>query len=53
MKLINLPDELIDYVILHELAHTGHKNHSNEFWVELRKVMVNWEEVRLRYGRPE
>ena len=32
IKLYNLPNELIDYVILHELVHTRVKNHSKEFW---------------------
>ena len=35
VKLILLPTELIDYVILHELVHTRIHNHSRNFWVEL------------------
>ena len=35
---MRIPDELIDYVILHELAHTIVKNHSKEFWEILEKV---------------
>jgi predicted metal-dependent hydrolase len=41
MKLIRLPDELIDYVILHELVHTRFKNHSKQFWDELDKILLN------------
>ncbi|TVR75006.1 MAG: DUF45 domain-containing protein [Marinilabiliales bacterium] len=35
--LMNLPEHLIDYVILHELVHTVHKNHSGDFWALLDK----------------
>ena len=39
MKLVRLPDEMIDYVLLHELVHTRVKNHTNGFWTELNKLV--------------
>ena len=39
--LVQLPWELIDYVILHELTHTLEMNHSKAFWSQLQKICPN------------
>ena len=41
MKLLHLPNYLIDYILLHELVHTRVKNHSKDFWNELETVVPN------------
>lgn len=40
------PDEVIDYVCIHELAHLQEKNHSQEFWKLVEKAMPDHEEKR-------
>ena len=39
INLIRLPDELIDYTILHELVHTRVKNHGRRFWDQMDKLV--------------
>ena len=40
-RLMHLPQELIDYVIIHELVHTKIKNHSITFWSKLDELVGN------------
>lgn len=39
IHLLTLPAHLQDYILLHELVHTEHKNHSKAFWARLDKVL--------------
>lgn len=38
VKLVLLPERLVDYVLMHELLHTRIKNHGQGFWVELDRL---------------
>lgn len=42
--LMDYPDEAIDYVVVHELAHIKQHNHSARFWAEVDKVLPDRKE---------
>jgi len=41
IHLVQLPDALIDYTLMHELVHTRIKNHGPRFWAELGRYLLN------------
>jgi len=45
-KCAMLPLSVLDYVIVHELAHLEDKSHSPSFWRSIEKVMSNYEEAK-------
>lgn len=44
--LMQLPIELVDYVILHELAHTRALHHGPAFWTEMERTLPNARQLR-------
>ena len=41
LQMMKLPDNLIDYILLHELVHTEIKDHSQNFWNRLNELTNN------------
>ena len=42
-RLVFLPKHICDYVVVHELCHLKQMNHSPLFWLEVNKVLPNYE----------
>ena len=45
-KLALMPDEILDYVVVHELAHRMEMNHSDKFWKIVENVLPDDRERR-------
>lgn len=45
---MQLPPDLINYVLVHELAHVRHPDHGTEFWLTVDRAMPGYEVRRAR-----
>jgi predicted metal-dependent hydrolase len=45
---MQLPPDLIDYVLVHELAHIRDPDHGADFWRSVDRAMPGWEARRAR-----
>ena len=45
-RVMQLPPQVIDYVVVHELAHLKVNDHSPAFWQEVRRVLPNYQTHR-------
>jgi predicted metal-dependent hydrolase len=43
-KCMMAPPKIIDYIVVHELCHFHHRNHTDAFWNEVDKVMPDYRE---------
>jgi len=52
-KVIIAPTHIVDYVVVHELCHLRHHNHSPAYWNSVERVMPDYRECKdslKRYG---
>ncbi len=43
-RLIMAPPEIVDYIVVHELAHLRHHNHSARYWNTVRVILPDYKE---------
>ena len=40
---LQLPPTLVDYVLVHELAHLAHEQHTPAFWATVERALPDYE----------
>ena len=52
-KIIFLPEEQQDYIIIHEICHLKEFNHSKKFWSLVKKALPNYEQIKKELRKNE
>lgn len=45
-QLMLLPSKVVEYVIVHELCHRWHMNHSTEFWSKVMAILPDYQQLQ-------
>lgn len=51
-RLFHYPLQAIEYVVVHELAHLIHLNHSAEFYQTIARILPDWKERKALLAQP-
>ncbi|HSQ98064.1 MAG TPA: SprT family zinc-dependent metalloprotease [Rickettsiales bacterium] len=47
-KAILFEEDVVDYLVVHELSHTIHRNHSTDFWKTVESILSNYKELNKK-----
>jgi len=53
-RLVMAPENVLDYVAAHEVAHLAHMNHSDQYWAHLAEIFPDFKvaEIWLKKNGP-
>ncbi len=50
-RIIHLPSQLQDYIVVHELCHLIEFNHSKSFWALVENILPNYKLLRIELNK--